>query len=249
MMPSPDLIVFSALVFVLAGLVKGVLGFGLPTVVVALLALALPPTQALALLVVPSFATNLAQGAVGGHFVALCRRLWPMGLGIVLGTLVGGRLTAALFGPEAATATRTGLGIALVVYGMSGLLGRPPTLPGRLERLLAGPAGLVSGVMTAACGVFVFPLAPFLQSLGLSRAALSQALGIAFTLATVALAGNLLDGDRLSGRDLLWSVAGLVPALAGMALGMRLRDRMQPAIFSAVFLLGLAGLGLHLALA
>ena len=248
MMPSPELLLYSAAVFLLAGLVKGVLGLGLPTVVIALLALALPPAQAAALLVVPSFVTNLAQGAVGGHLAHLVRRLWPAVLGIVLGTASGGWLAAAAFGLDAGAATRTALGLTLVVYAATALAGRIPAFSRGAERLLGGPAGFLSGVMGASCGVFVFPIAPFLQALGLGRSELSQALGLAFTVATLALAGSLARADQLGPGDLLWSAAGVLPALAGMALGMRLRDRLQPRVFRLVFLLGLAAVGLHLAL-
>ena len=51
-----------AAVFFLAGAVKGVIGLGLPTVSLALLTLALDLPTAMALLLVPSFVTNLWQG-------------------------------------------------------------------------------------------------------------------------------------------------------------------------------------------
>ena len=66
-----------AAVFFLAGAVKGVIGLGLPTVSLALLTLALDLPTAMALLLVPSFVTNLWQGLVGGHLGPLLRRLWP----------------------------------------------------------------------------------------------------------------------------------------------------------------------------
>lgn len=50
-------VAFIAGVFVLAGLVKGVIGLGLPTISMGLLALAMPPLQAAAILVLPSFLT------------------------------------------------------------------------------------------------------------------------------------------------------------------------------------------------
>ncbi|HEY0438739.1 MAG TPA: sulfite exporter TauE/SafE family protein, partial [Xanthobacteraceae bacterium] len=50
-----------AAAFVLAGLVKGVIGMGLPTVAMGLLGLAMPPAQAAALLLIPSFVTNVWQ--------------------------------------------------------------------------------------------------------------------------------------------------------------------------------------------
>jgi uncharacterized protein len=48
-------------IFVLAGFVKGVIGLGLPTVAMGLLALLMTPAQAAAVLVVPSFLTNIWQ--------------------------------------------------------------------------------------------------------------------------------------------------------------------------------------------
>src|SRR5205085_5682601 len=75
--------------FLLAGLVKGVIGMGLPTVAMGLLALALPPAEAAAILVVPSLVTNVWQLLAGPRFGALARRLWPMMAGVVLGTVAG----------------------------------------------------------------------------------------------------------------------------------------------------------------
>jgi hypothetical protein len=61
-------------IFVLAGFVKGVIGLGLPTVAMGLLALVMTPAQAAALLVVPSFLTNVWQ-AMGPELTPLVRRL------------------------------------------------------------------------------------------------------------------------------------------------------------------------------
>lgn len=66
-----------AAVFLLAGAVKGVAGMGLPTVAMGLLGLWLPPSQAAALLVLPSLVTNLQQ-AWGPAATLLLRRLWPV---------------------------------------------------------------------------------------------------------------------------------------------------------------------------
>jgi uncharacterized protein len=58
-------LVFIGAVFALAGLIKGVIGLGLPTVSMGLLAIVMPPLQAAAILVLPSFLTNVWQ-MVGG---------------------------------------------------------------------------------------------------------------------------------------------------------------------------------------
>ena len=53
------------------------IGLGLPTVCLALLTVAADLPTAMALLLVPSFATNLWQGLVGGQTKAILKRLWP----------------------------------------------------------------------------------------------------------------------------------------------------------------------------
>ena len=249
MSTDPALLSGALLAFVLAGFVKGVLGFGLPTVLVAGLALFLPPAQAVALMLLPSFVTNLAQAGIGGHFAPLAWRLRGFLGGLVVGTVFAGPLLVAWLGSGGAGATRAALGCALLVYAASALAGRVPSLtPGR-ARLLAVPAGLASGTIGFASGIFVFPTAPYLQALGLERPQLSQAMGIAFTLATVALAASLAGQDGIAAADLGWSAAGTLPALAGMWLGMRLRDRLGRTTFRNLFLLSLGAIGLHFVLA
>ena len=103
--------------FIVAGLVKGVTGLGLPTVAMGLLGLAMSPVKAAALLLVPSLVTNLWQLFTGPRFGALLRRLWGMMLGVVVGTLAGSGLIAGT-ARHAATAA---LGGALALYGVVGL--------------------------------------------------------------------------------------------------------------------------------
>ena len=84
--------------FLLAGLVKGVIGMGLPTVAMGLLAIVLPPAEAAAILIVPSLVTNVWQLLAGPSFGALARRLWPMMVGVVVGTIAGAGAVLALTG-------------------------------------------------------------------------------------------------------------------------------------------------------
>ncbi|MFK3774077.1 sulfite exporter TauE/SafE family protein [Pseudomonas sp. NPDC089406] len=239
---GPALTVLVILTFVLAGAVKGVIGLGLPTIAMGLLGLAMPPAQAAALLIVPSTLTNLWQLAAGGHLLALLRRLGPMLLMIFVGTLLGSVWLGIDSGPWAAHA----LGGALLVYALYGLAG--PGLrvaPGR-EKWLGPVCGLVTGVVTAATGVFVMPAVPYLQGLGLSRDELVQALGLSFTVSTVALAIGLAGQDALGGQALGASLLVLAPALLGMFAGQWLRGRISAVLFKRCFFIGLALLGAHL---
>ncbi|WP_313713741.1 sulfite exporter TauE/SafE family protein [Pseudomonas sp.] len=239
---GPALTLLVIITFLLAGAVKGVIGLGLPTIAMGLLGLALSPAQAAALLIVPSTLTNLWQLAAGGHLLALLRRLGPMLVMIFFGTLLGSAWLGINSGPWAVHA----LGAALVIYALYGLAGPAMRVAPAREGWVGPVCGLVTGVVTAATGVFVMPAVPYLQSLGLSRDEMIQALGLSFTVSTLALALGLAGQDALGGQALGASLLMLAPALLGMLAGQWLRQRISAALFKRCFFIGLAALGGHL---
>jgi len=229
--------------FLLAGLVKGVIGLGLPTIAMGLLGMVIAPAEAAALLVLPSLVTNVWQLMDGPKLGPLLRRLAPMQVAVAVGTLLG--LWAGLLpGQGGATA---GLGAALLAYAAFGLLPlHLPQVPPRAEAWAGPVVGLLTGLVTAATGVFVLPAVPYLQALGLERDRLVQALGISFTVSTLGLAAGLASGGGFGGGALGGSVLALLPALTGMALGGRLRGLVSATTFRRCFFLGLLALGAHL---
>lgn len=241
---GPALWLLVAMTFLLAGAVKGVIGLGLPTIAMGLLGLAMAPSQAAALLILPSTVTNLWQLASGGHLRGLLRRLGPLLLMILAGTLIGSAWLGIDSGPWAAHA----LGGALLLYAVYGLSGPAMKVRPAWEVWLGPLCGLVTGLVTAATGVFVMPAVPYLQSLGLSRDEMVQALGLSFTVSTLALALGLAGQDALGGQTLGASLLMLVPALLGMLGGQWLRQRISAQVFKRCFFIGLALLGGHLLL-
>lgn len=231
--------------FLLAGLVKGVIGMGLPTVAMGLLALALPPAEAAAILVVPSLVTNVWQLLAGPRFAALARRLWPMMAAVLLGTIAG----AGVLAGNVAGLAKIGLGIALIVYAIVGLAGIRLSVAARHEAWLGPLVGAITGLVTGATGVFVIPAVPYLQAIGLEKDELIQALGLSFTVSTIALAIGLLRVDAWQMGSVWISLLALVPALIGMQVGQWLRQRIAAATFRRVFFAGLLLLGATLALA
>ena len=240
-LPDPSLLAAIVAVFILAGVVKGVVGLGLPTISMALLALVMAPAQAAALLIVPSLITNLWQAGPWRTLRQVLRRIAGMQAGICAGTVAG----ALWLGPPAGQWAGVCLGLALVAYAAWGLFGSPPRVPARREGVLGAAVGAVTGVITAATGVFVIPAVPYLQALNLDKNALIQAMGISFTVSTVALAAGLwLNGGYTAGAAGA-SVLMLLPALAGMALGQRLRNRLSARTFKLCFMVSLALLGAY----
>ncbi|WP_409079885.1 sulfite exporter TauE/SafE family protein [Pusillimonas sp. SM2304] len=233
-----------AAVFVLAGLVKGVVGLGLPTISMALLSIFMAPAQAAALLVIPSLVTNVWQTRPVHALGPMLRRIGGMQAGVAAGTLAG----AALLGAPAGAWAAVSLGVALIAYSAWTLFGKPLAVPPRAEKWMGPLVGAVTGFITAVTGVFVVPAVPYLQSLGLARDALIQAMGVSFTVSTVALAVGLWMNDSYSFSAASASLLMLLPALIGMGAGQRLRQSLAPAVFRRCFLISLAIVGIYLAI-
>ncbi|MGF6772194.1 putative membrane protein YfcA [Paraburkholderia sp. GAS199] len=231
-----------AATFVVAGFVKGVTGMGLPTVAMGVLGTLMLPVQAAALLLLPSFVTNVWQLFAGPRVGALVRRFWPMMTGIVAGTLAAASFIAGGGGGWAVV----GLGAALALYALAGLLKWRVAVAPRHERWLSPLIGAVTGAISGGTGVFVMPAVPYLQGLALSKEDLVQALGLSFTVSTIALAIGLSREQAVDLSDLRESVFAVAPALIGMWIGQRVRDRISAATFRRWFFVCLLGLGIQL---
>ena len=79
--------------------------------------------------------------------------------------------------------------------------------------------GALTGLVTAATGVFVIPAVPYIGALSLDKDELIQALGLSFTVSTIALAAALAAGGAFALGEVGASTAALAPALLGMAAG------------------------------
>lgn len=226
--------------FFLAGLVKGVVGLGLPTVSLALLTAAFGLKAAMALLVFPSLVTNALQAVTGGRLVSLLKRLWPLLVLACVGTWFGVKVLAV----SRVDWLTLLFGLLLVGYALSGLF--RPAVPDLRphERWLSPLTGVVNGFLTGLTGSFVMPGVLYLQALRLERDALIQAMGILFTVSTAAL-GLALGGQALMDSERAWlSALAVVPAVAGMAAGLVVRRWLSEATFRKVMFLALIVLGI-----
>jgi uncharacterized protein len=232
-----------ALTFFVAGFVKGVAGMGLPTVAMGVLSAVMTPVSAASLLVIPSFVTNFWQLFTGPNFLALLKRLWVMMIGIMIGTLAGSWLLTSTHTAYASV----GLGGALIIYALHGLFAKPLSVPVRLERPLSPVIGLTTGLINGGTGIFTLPAVPYLQALGLSKDDLIQALGLSFTVSTIALATGLARGGAFHLGNVALSVLAIIPALLGMQVGTKVRERISAATFKRWFLILIVILGIELA--
>lgn len=231
-----------AVTFFLAGTVKGVIGLGLPAVGVGLMTAIFDLTTAMALILVPAFITNVWQAIAGGGGGAMLRRIWPFllmaAVTVWIGALALTRINLLLLSAL--------LGALLMIYALLNMVGVRFSLNDR-QAVWAGPLlGAVNGILTGMTGNFAVPGVLFLQAIGLPRDQLIQAMGMLFTVSTVALALALQRHDFLTLPLATLSAGAVLPSIGGMLFGQAIRKRLSEQVFRRAFFAGLLALGLYI---
>ena len=241
-MATAENLIIIAAAFLLAGLVKGVTGLGMPTVSLAILTATLGLKPAMALLLVPSFVTNVWQALAGGNLIAILRRLWPLLIALCLATWLGVGVLARSRSDLLAAL----LGLVVLSYAVTGLSRIELPQPGRMEPWLSPLVGAASGMLNGMTGSFVVPGVLYLQSLGLPRQAFIQAMGVLFATSTMALAASLGDRRLLSIDLALLSAGAVIPALIGMGVGRTVGRRLSENLFRTIFFSALLLIGAYI---
>ena len=255
-----ELAVIAGIYFV-AGVVKGGIGLGLPTVSIGLMAAWLPVEQAAGILIIPVIMTNIWQAFFGTAFRLVIARLWHLQIALVVGSLVSAILIAGVD-----TAVAAGLlGTMLIVFAATNLIGKKFSVPVRSERTLGPLIGLLTGLISGATAIFVIPVVPYLQSLDFSKGrpgregdqtditrandetmqkdALIQSLGVTVLVASTGLALSLGARGELPLSVIAPGIIGTITALFGMVSGRIIRNRLSLEIFRRWVLIGLIFLG------
>lgn len=229
-------------VFLLAGLVKGATGFGLPVVSVTLLPFFLPIEWALAINSMVIVATNLQQIRQGGHTREGFAAAWPMMAGMTLMVPVGAQFAAGL---DAATLTAI-LGVFVIVFVVSNFIDPGLRTPPAHAQKVGFGMGLVSGVvggLTSAPGpIFV----SYIVSLHLPRPVFMTALGFIMALFGAAAAVSYVWVGVLRSEHILPGLAAIPFAIGGMWLGNAWAKRLAVDTFRKVVLVLLGVLALLL---
>ncbi|MDJ0622643.1 MAG: sulfite exporter TauE/SafE family protein [Desulfocapsaceae bacterium] len=228
--------------FFIAGLVKGLVGLGFPTIILAMLSLSLGVRDAMALMLLPCFLTNIWQAFSGANLRVILERIWPL---LICASITIWLTTSVIAGLETWLLSFI-LGTIVCAYALFGMTSRRVTVPEHHEYWLTPILGIVNGVITGLTGTFVVPGVLYLQGLRLPKDALIQAMGILFLVSTTALGAGLFGHGLTSGRFLLFSAAATVPSFVGLGLGQLIRNSLGEQRFERIFYISLFVLGFYI---
>ncbi len=233
---------FLALGLAAGGLTKGFAGSGLPTVSVATMAIVIDVPAAVALMPIAIMVTNARQAFRGGYLRAAVRRFWPLLVCLPFGTVLGVKV---LTGIDPATVSGL-VGTIVVVFALLGQFRFEWRLSPRRDRQLQPLVGLSAGVIGGISSIFAPPIIMHLMSLRLPKDEFVGTVGLAYLVGAVPMTLALLAFGRFGRAEALWGTAALVPVLAGMFLGERLRGRVSDTGFRRFILILLLLSGLNL---
>jgi uncharacterized protein len=225
-----------------AAFVKGAIGFGFPTLGTPLLALVVDVKVAVASLVIPNLVMDGIQLRRQGPVGDLPRRLAPLLVFTMVGTVIGTKLLVALSG----RAVTLILGAFVVAFVLVDLVRFSPRVNRGWERALAAPVGLVAGIMGGITNAPGTLLAVYFIALGMEKREFVRAVAFSFLIIKAVQLATLAWYGLLSGAIVLGSVGLTVAALAGFGLGLRVQDRLDQRAFSRAVLIFLALLGVWL---
>lgn len=227
-----------------AGFVKGVVGFAMPMLMISGLGSLLAPEAALAALIVPTLVTNVWQGVRGGIAAARASAKAHWRYLLVVAVMIS--LSAQLVTVMPDWSLFLVLGVPVVLFSLAQLAGWRLRIVERTRRMaevvIAAFAGLIGGLS----GVWGPPTVIYLTALETPKAEHVRVQGVVYALGSVVLlVAHMRSGVFNSGTAPL-SFILLVPALAGVALGFRVQDRMDQQLFRKATLVVLIVAGLNL---
>lgn len=228
--------------FLLGGIVKGVIGTGLPTIALALITATLGLKEAMAIILLPSILTNIYQGLLGGDLKTVFSRSWSF----LVATFATVWIGAAFITHINIALLSALLGIILLAYSTIGLTASKLPQPGKSEPWLNPLIGSINGFLTGLTGSSVIPGVLYLQSLGLNRDILIQTMGLLFLTSTTTLALALQKNDLLTSELLLLSAIAFVPSYIGMKIGLIVRMRISENMFRQLFFVFMLLLGIYI---
>jgi uncharacterized protein len=235
-----------ALIFViatLAGLIKGLVGFAMPMILIAGLTMIVPPDWALAGLIVPTVVANGMQALRSGRAAAIASVLrFRVFLLVGLVFLLSSAQLVTRVQPNTFMLM---IAIPVVVFVVMQLLGIRFRVHQQSARLDAG-IGAIAGFIGGMSGVWGPPTVAYLTALDTPKQDQMRVQGVIYGLGAVALTVAHIGSGVLRAETLPFSLLLVLPATVGMWLGGRFQDRIDQATFRKLTLLVLLVAGLNL---
>lgn len=239
---DPGMLAIVAATMVAAGVVKGIIGLGMPLVIVGILSIFLPIKVVLGILIFPLMITNIWQVFEVKGTLAPLVRFWPLATMMLVGLGVGAHLLI-LLDPSLLYLAVGGI---VTIFTILGFLKPSMRLPDKAEK----PGGFIIGGLAGICGglggVWGPPITMYLLALDLKKDEFIGTVGLLWFLGAFPLGALYYANGIIGEHNVFYSAAACIPALAGVWVGQKIRRRIPQESFRKVLMGFLFLIGLNL---
>ncbi|NNK79604.1 MAG: sulfite exporter TauE/SafE family protein [Litoreibacter sp.] len=227
----------------LAGVVKGIVGFAMPMILISGLTLFLPPEIALAGLIMPTLVTNTMQALRQG-FSAAWSAIKRFRIFLLVGAVVllSSAQLVKILPPDMLL---LGIGIPITLFAGVQVLGWRPHFD-KSNRWAETIVAIVAGISGGLSGVWGPPTVAYLTAINTPKEEQMRAQGVVYGLGAVLLVIAHVKSGVIRTETLPLSIALVVPAVIGTWLGFKIQDRVDQATFRKVTLLVVLIAGVNL---
>jgi len=228
--------------YLLAGLVKGTIGIGLPTAGISLTAQLTDARTAIALVILPMLVTNVWQVWRTRQYAKRTLQFWPLAASMVVSISVFSVAAPAV----PAHWVTLFLGVTVLVFSLVSLWREVPSVSPTLDKPVQVIAGCLAGVMGGITGVWAPPMIIYMSAARVDKTTFVAVIGVLLMLGSAVLAVSYSSNGLFTSNHAIISLLLVVPSLIGFSIGERVRHRLNEDRFKRLVLLFFFIMGINL---
>ena len=223
--------IFAAYVF--CGIVKGSIGFGLPTVSISLLAFIIDIKLIIALILIPTLIFNIYQLSKGGNFKKIILKT-KFFLFFSTIFIYPGAFLLKTFNSQMIIFLIAIILITNSLLFLTDIKFKIPYFDKPLTQILIGS---INGIIIGMTSIYTMPLVFLLQSLNYNKNTTIQFLGIAFFLYPLGQLFAFSNFELISILIIKDSLLIMIPIFLGFLIGQKIRNIISEKLFQKMFYL------------
>ena len=219
-------------IFLLAGIIKGAAGLGLPTAAMGLMTITIAPRMAIALLIFPLIFTNAWQIYRSGNIYPTFKKYFTFIFMLIIFVWLTVNKTT-----EVSDNILIGfLGASVLLFVIANIFKNAPFIPIQHDQKAQIISGFFAGVMGGLTSVWAPPLAIYLAARRIPKEEFVRVSGLIFFIGSIPLLLAYLAQGHLNKELSIFSMFLLLPTFVGFWLGEKIRNKMSEIVFKKFIL-------------
>jgi len=227
------------LIFLVGGIFKGIMGFGLPIIVMSILPFFVPVETAIVISAFVQPATNINQLVTAGGYRNAFNLAWPVILFLIPGVWVGSWFITSLD----SNAILLIVGVTIIGFALIELLGFRLVITDAMRKPFGFAIGFVAGLAGALTSLNGWAFILYLMGLGADRQNFRSAIALLFLLSGTFISAGFWAVGWLTQEIFLYGLAAILPAFFGMWVGDKLGQKIPADQFRIYVLIALLFIG------